>query len=346
MRRSLYGPGGFFTGPGPGPVGHFRTSAHASPAFAGAVAALVSRLDTALGRPDRLDLLDVGGGRGELLTALLPALPADVAARVRPVVVELAPRPAGLAAEIAWTATLPGDLVGLLLATEWLDNVPIDVAEVGDDGEARYVLVDDAGTERPGPPVGPDDAGWLARWWPLDGAPPGSRAEIGAPRDAAWAGAVAALTCGLALAVDYGHLRASRPAFGTLTGFRDGRQVLPVPDGACDLTAHVAFDSVAAAGEAAAGRKAGAPGKPGATGDAAPGVPSRLFTQREALRALGVHGGRPPLELAHRDPHAYLRALAGASVAAELTAAGGLGDHGWLVQPVGVALSTVIPEVP
>ncbi|NEB14147.1 hypothetical protein G3I32_35875, partial [Streptomyces coelicoflavus] len=55
----------------------------------------------------------------------------------------------------------------------------------------------------------------------------------------------------------------------------------------------------------------------------------------EVLRALGVTGARPPLALASTDPAAYVRALAGASQAAELTARGGLGDFWWLLQPVG-----------
>src|SRR5258708_3717206 len=80
-------------------------------------------------------------------------------------------------------------------------------------------------------------AAWLARWWPLDGAPPGARAELGRPRDEAWASAVAGVERGLALAVDYGHFLGGRPLFGTLTGFREGREVPPIPDGSCDLTA-------------------------------------------------------------------------------------------------------------
>ncbi|MYZ37745.1 hypothetical protein GT002_22215, partial [Streptomyces sp. SID4917] len=36
------------------------------------------------------------------------------------------------------------------------------------------------------------------------------------------------------------------------------------------------------------------------------------------------------------DPAAYVRALAAAGEAAELTARGGLGDFGWLIQPVGI----------
>jgi SAM-dependent MidA family methyltransferase len=323
MERGLYGPDGFFTRPGPGPAGHFRTSVHASPAFAGAIAELVGRLDAALDHPYRLDVIDVGGGRGELLTALQHTLPEKINSRVRATVVELAPRPSGLPGSIGWTPTVPDRVTGLLLATEWLDNVPLDVVEVDDSGTVRYVLVDPDGTERLGSYVDAGDAAWLARWWPLDDALPGSRAEVGAPRDAAWAGVVRALARGVALAVDYGHLRGGRPAFGTLTGYRDGRQVTPVPDGSCDLTAHVAIDAVAAA----------------------PDVPSGLLTQRAALRALGVDGGRPPLELAYRDSRGYLAALARAGAAAELTDPAGLGGHYWLLHQVDTPLPVVIPGV-
>ncbi len=56
---------------------------------------------------------------------------------------------------------------------------------------------------------------------------------------------------GLAIAIDYGHVRADREAGawdgGTLAGFRRGRLVPPVPDGSCNITAHVAMDSCAAA---------------------------------------------------------------------------------------------------
>ncbi|MEY7979295.1 hypothetical protein AB8O53_23615, partial [Streptomyces pilosus] len=61
-----------------------------------------------------------------------------------------------------------------------------------------------------------------------------------------------------------------------------------------------------------------------------------LLSQREALRALGLSGARPPLALASTDPAGYVRALAGAGEAAELTAPGGLGDFGWLVRAAGI----------
>ncbi|MFD5100312.1 SAM-dependent methyltransferase [Streptomyces albidochromogenes] len=309
--QALYGPDGFYVRPGgPGPSGHFRTSVHASALYAGAVARLLADVDESLGRPAELALVDVGAGRGELLSAVLAALPAEAAARVRAYGVERAPRPPGLDHRVEWLAEPPSGVTGLLFANEWLDNVPVDVAETDAQGVARYVLVRRRdGEERLGDPVTGPDADWLARWWPLPpDAGPGLRAEIGRPRDAAWAAAVATLDAGLAVAVDYAHARAARPPFGTLTGFRSGREVRPVPDGSCDITSHVALDACALPG-------------------------AELCSQREALHRLGVTAARPPLALASTDPAAYVRALSGAGEAAELTARGGLGDFTWLRQP-------------
>jgi SAM-dependent MidA family methyltransferase len=322
MRQALYGHGGFFHRP-EGPSGHFRTSVHASSLFAGAIGRLLVEVDTALGHPPRVDLVDVGAGRGELLRDLLPMLAGtgSLADRARLTGVELAARPDALPATVRWVADLPEDVVGLVVANEWLDDVPVDVVEVGADGP-RVVLVDPAtGHETPGGPVGVQDAGWLARWWPLDAAAPGDRAEVGRLRDEAWTSAVASLQRGVAVGTDYGHLRAQRVArqhaAGTLTGHRDGRVVAAVPDGSCDLTAHVALDACAAAGEAAGA---------GAT---------RLLSQRSALHLLGVDGRPPPVELARVDPVTYAGALAASSEAAELLDPGGLGGFWWLVQSVG-----------
>jgi SAM-dependent MidA family methyltransferase len=328
MATALYGPEGFFTRAGASPAAHFRTSAHASPLFAAAILRLLEQIDAVLGHPDPLEVVDVGAGGGELLaavTATATTTTPTVAARLRPIAVEVATRPPEpFPSAIAWRDTVPDTVTGLLIATEWLDNVPLDIAEVDPDGAVRYVLVDTAtGAERLGEPVTGPDADWITRWWPL--TVPGSRAEIGRTRDEAWARAVARVSRGAALTVDYGHLAHGRPPFGTLTGFRRGRQVTPVPDGTCDLTAHVALDAVRHAGDG--------------DGD---GDGTRLLTQAEALRALGVDGTRPPPSLAHSDPTTYLRRLATAGAAAELTDPAGLGGHYWLLHPV--ALPHPLPE--
>ncbi|MET8231121.1 SAM-dependent methyltransferase, partial [Micromonospora sp. NPDC005298] len=218
MSHALYGPDGFFV-VGTGPADHFRTSVHASPAFATALLRLVTHVDAALGHPPRLDVVDVGAGRGELLRALAglavgvsgepahsgrsglippwagspetltstasvrrsPDGPSSVTARpslaqrVRFTAVEYADRPEDLPEEINWTAEIPNEINGLLIATEWLDNVPLDVAVHTADGW-RYVLVDPtSGAETVGELVSSDDLDWLTTWWPI--APPGAHGD-------------------------------------------------------------------------------------------------------------------------------------------------------------------------
>ena len=286
--RALYGKDGFFRSTRP--AEHFRTNAHVG-AFAEAIAELVRRTGSAT-------VVDLGAGGGELLGALRDLLGGGV----RLVGVEVADRPVDLPADITWLDELPEQIDGLLLANEWLDNVPCDVVEVDDDGAVRELLVDPAtGVETLGETY---QSAWLDSWWPI--TEPGERAEIGAARDAAWVDAVSRVD-GLAVAIDYGHLRADRPPYGSLRSYARGREVAVVPDGSRDVTAHVAVDAVAEASRA------------------------RLVRQREALGILGIDAGRPPRELAHSDPADYVRALARAGEEGELVATGGLGDFWWLV---------------
>jgi SAM-dependent MidA family methyltransferase len=325
MDLALYGPDGFYRAQG-GPSAHFRTSVHASTLFATAVLRLLQQVDERLGHPAELTVADIGAGGGELLTNLRAQLtdPAagipGLAERVRFVAVELAERPGGLPDAVEWHRTPPNGLTGLLIANEWLDNVPCDVAEMGPDGP-RLVEVTRDGVKRPGSRPGPEQLAWLAAWWPLGAV--GGRAEIGLSRDAAWRQAVGALDRGVAVAVDYAHERASRPPFGTLSGYARGRVVAPVPDGGCDITAHVALDACAAAVSADW---------------------TLRTTQRSALHRLGITGARPDLGLAGSDPRGYLRALSRAGEAAELTDPAGLGGFGWLVHGVGVERRGVLED--
>jgi SAM-dependent MidA family methyltransferase len=296
---ALYGADGFFRREAPG--AHFRTSVHASSLFAEALVLMTRNagLDT---------VVDIGAGRGELLSAMRALDPGlDLLG------VEVAARPAGLHPSIAWTTALPEAVEGLVVANEWLDNVPCHVVEVDPDGVPRVVHVDPhSGEETLGlavtsASVPPSLPAWLDRWWPLEGREPGARAEVGTTRDTAWADVVHRLARGIAVAVDYGHTRDDRPPFGSLSSYLEGRQVDVLPDASRDVSASVAVDAVAA--------------RTGAV----------LRRQRDVLRELGVRGTRPAVSLAEVDPAAYLQGLATATEAAELLAEDGLGGFWWVV---------------
>lgn len=306
--EALYGPSGFYRR-ADGPAGHFTTSTHGP--LGAVLAEAVGRLAD---REGASHVVDVGCGRGELLARLHAARP-----DLRLTGVDVVERPASLPEDAAWLrspggAALPDALSGLddvlVVAHEWLDVVPCTIVEIDDDGAPRAVLVDaQARTEDVSGDLAPEDAAWCAEHWPLDGLPPGTRVEVGLTRDRAWSDLVGRVRRGTLLAVDYGHTRGSRPPAGTLVGYRGGTVVPAMPDGTCDLTAHVAVDSL---------------------------DHDEVTTQREALRALGVTASTPDAGLARTDPGGYLAALARSSAAAALTAPGGLGGFSWVVRRVRV----------
>ncbi|AXG15207.1 SAM-dependent methyltransferase [Intrasporangium calvum] len=315
-RSALYAPDlGFYVTRG-GPSAHFTTATHGVP---GAVlaAALLRLWHRERGEAPPKVVVDVGAGRGELASHL-----ADTAdPRTRVVAVDVVPRPEGLDARVGWVespggAALPEGLDrlddALVIGHEWLDVVPCVIAEMDEEGHLREVLVaPDTGAEQLGGPLEARDDAWVKVHWP--DASPGDRIEVGRARDTAWADLVRRVERGLVVAIDYGHVVGGRPSQGTLTAYRSGTQTEPVPDGSCDITAHVAMDSL---------------------------VADVLATQRDVLRSLGVRGATPEHALAQRDPMAYLRALERVSAEAELIRVGGFGDFWWAMKRVGS------PDVP
>jgi len=300
--QALYGESGFYRQVA-GPAGHFSTASQGIPQMGELLARALLKLMDQKG----LDtFVDVGCGRGELIEQIHRLSP-----HIRCIGVDIVARP-DLSEPIGWIQSpggkaLPDELDGLTdalaFANEWLDVVPCPIAEMDENGELREVLVNaSSGDERLGDPLSGTDRQWCQWFWPIDRLEPGDRLEIGEERDTAWDDLVSRVASGLAVAVDYGHTIDSRPAQGTLTGFRHGRQVLPVPDGSCDLTAHVAMDSL---------------------------THDELVDQRTALRQLGVSGQTPPHDLARSHPAEYLQGLSTASAATALTARGGLGDFLW-----------------
>jgi len=297
---ALTAPGGFYRRGG---ARQFRTAAR-SELFAAALLRLIQTVDTALARPARLQVVDVGAGGGELLTALAALADRELASRLDLLGVDVETRPDQLPAVIGWSHRLPAAISGCVVAHEWLDTVPIDVVERTPAG-LRVIEVNGRGEERRAGKPTARDAAWVGEYWP--GA---QRAEVGWRRDVAWRALVRRVRAGLAVAIDYQADPTVSP-LGTLTGYRDGRQVRPLPDGRTDITAHVLFGSLI-------------------------DPESRLLTQAEALERLGPPSSLPPRSAADNDPGGYLRTLVRIGERAELARPTGWGGFGWLVRAVGM----------
>jgi SAM-dependent MidA family methyltransferase len=299
---------GFYVTRG-GPAAHFTTAAH------GPTGATLARALLALPDHPVHVVVDLGAGRGELATHLVAALGTLPVDEGRVLAVDVVERPPGLDERIEWLrspggAGLPPELTdlrdALVVAHEWLDVVPCTVAEVDDDGTPREVLVDPAsGEESLGAMLTDADRHWAEAHWPT--TRPGDRIEVGRARDDAWSDLVSRVASGTLVAVDYGHTATTRPLGGTLTAYAGGQLTPPVPDGSCDLTAHVAMDTLDA---------------------------DVVRTQREALQAVGLTGATPPHALASADPLAYLAALERAGAEAVLLDRDGFGGFWWAVKRV------------
>lgn len=248
---------------------HFETSVTAGSEVARAIADVVSREHARHGNGD-FCVIDAGSGSGRLLEQLRLL----IAPGIRLIGVDRRERPQTLDSHIDWRRQTidegtdeitghDGQIDGLVIAHEFLDDVPCDVVELDDACQPRVVLVDPTtGAEELGPRLSDSasrryletDPGamesWLTTWWPP--TRPGARREIGIRRDRVWRRLTRIPRSGGALAIDYAHDRTERAAgiwdAGTLKGFAHGRPRRAVPDGSVNITAHVALDSLAQPG--------------------------------------------------------------------------------------------------
>lgn len=203
-------------------------------------------------------VIDLGSGSGRLLEQLRTLLPSEI----NLMGIDVRSRPDGLPPSIEWRRQFvlddgaditgfDGRVDGVVIAHEFLDDVPCPVVELDDDLQPRLVLVDSStGTEELGArltdPSSEEIQVWLQTWWPA--TRPGARREVGLLRDRLWSKARKIVRSGCAIAIDYAHDRADRAAgvwdAGTVKGFAAGRPVRPIPDGSVNITAHVALDAL------------------------------------------------------------------------------------------------------
>jgi SAM-dependent MidA family methyltransferase len=246
---------------------HFATSIHVDEQVANALANVIAHQhEMHLDRS--FFVIDVGSGSGRLLEQLRTRVDDEV----QLLGIDLRERPPDLSRDIQWQQLLisensneltgaPRDIAGVVIAHEFLDDIPCEIFELDEDLSPRLVLVDPAtGAEELGPhlfdpaaktmlgSIGPDEVRtWLEAWWPA--TRPGARREVGITRQRVWSALIRSVHVGCAVAIDYSHNRSERIAGawdgGTVKGFCAGRPQRAVPDGSVNITGHVALDALA-----------------------------------------------------------------------------------------------------
>ena len=264
-----------------GAEGDFITAPEVSQMFGELIGVWCIAAWEAMGAPDRFTLVELGPGRGTLMTDLLRAahirpnfrLAADIhLVETSPLLRDMQARALRtVRATPAWhdrLADVPDDAPLILIANEFFDALPVH----------QYVRTAEGWAERM---VGLDPAGKLAFGLMPIGMPRGlPDAHRHAPVDAVWESSPAreaiaaeigeriAARGGAALVIDYGY---KGPALGdTLQAVRNHAFDPPLAHpGEADITAHVDFAALAAA--------------------AGPGAKAKpLLTQGGFLRALGL----------------------------------------------------------
>jgi len=278
MELALYAPGlGYYAAGATkfGAAGDFVTAPELTPLFAGALAVQVAAiLDAAPGR----EIVELGAGSGRLAADLLVALAARDAAPARYAILEPSPElrarqratlardAASELARVAWLDALPPAIDGAVLANEVLDAVPAHLVarRGGIMHERGVVTVAGAGEEV--------EFGWAeqpaeARLAALAAVRfPADRdylSEVNPAAEALVHAIGRRLSTGAMLLIDYGfpaaeYYHPQRSAGTVMCHYRHRAHDDPFAwPGLTDITAHVDFSAMAAAGARAGLRVAG-----------------------------------------------------------------------------------------
>ncbi len=250
MRVALYDPEqGFFSSRTLRSVrgGDFLTSPEVSDAFGRALGRFVEAEARRLERPPTV--VEVGAGSGSLLGPLLDEVDVEAWA------VEVSPAARGALGAIldprrvvADLGEVPGPLTGVVIANELVDNLPMAIAQMTDDGwRERWVGAGEDGLVLVDAPPRPEVLAWLERY--AGPVPEGGLVEVQLEA-CAWLGqALDLLEAGAVVVIDYGDVAENllpRRQDGTLRTYRAhhlGPHPLAEP-GATDITADVNFTAL------------------------------------------------------------------------------------------------------
>jgi SAM-dependent MidA family methyltransferase len=250
----------------PTDAGDFLTAPETHPIFGWTVARRVEAMWEELDRPRHFRLIEYGAGSGTLALSILEGFRRhgsnDLLEAVRYRPIESNPNrlddlrrrfdAAGLAGIVDLAAEPDEPAVGVVLANEFLDALPVHRA-IFRDGRLHelYIVWRDGFAEIAAEPSTPGLVARLTDDGVADQLAEGQIVEI-CLAIGPWMDDVAArLSRGYILAIDYGYeateLYGPRRLAGTLLGYR-GHQVVDSPladPGLTDLTAHVDFTAVA-----------------------------------------------------------------------------------------------------
>lgn len=258
MRLALYSePQGYYRSHVPGAHSDYRTSPSLTPWFGRLVCNYLEQHWTELGSPESFVVVEAGGGNGDMAASVLQSAAGSFGTALEWILVEPMPKIAGLQQSrlahfgdrLRWVEDLGAvrPVTGVVLANEILDNFPVRLIEVEEDGLAEISVGWDEGPSEILGPVSCTLDPELEK--AVDGLEIGDRFEVITGLDEWCAAAAGALERGFLVVIDYGDLEPDiwnkRPT-GTLVTYRNGQLGLdPFSDpGREDITAHVNFSGL------------------------------------------------------------------------------------------------------